>query len=271
MTYLAKEESVYEGDVQEFFLFVQGATSYRWTSADETVSVADPSTPHDYAPAMITRDQVQYSDEDHAGSLRIGVPDSNPVAQLWQSYTPPTPVFLTVRRKHRSDAEVVIHWVGKVTSVTFTDQGATLNCAPISQSFMQTAPGLLYQSQCVWDLYGTGCGVTAASFKDAATLDTVDGVTLTDTVFDARPDGYYTNGWVERANGERRFVVDHVGDTITLMNAFPASLTAGETVDAYAGCDRTEATCAATFSNLVNHLGFPRIPSRNPHSGEAID
>lgn len=166
--------------------------------------------------------------------------------------------------------EVIIEFVGEITGWSFEGSQVALTCAPISQGLGRLIPMLRYQSQCNWALFSPGCTLDPDDFKVTATLDTVDGVTLTDTTFAGKPDGWFTNGWVQRSNGERRFIVNHAGDTLTLMNRFPTDLVAGETVDAFAGCQRTEAECATKFNNLANHLGFARIPSRNPHGGGSI-
>ena len=66
--------------------------------------------------------------------------------------------------------------------------------------------------------------------------------------------------------GETRFIVDHQGDTVSLISPIPG-LSSLDQVWAYWGCDHLEATCQNKFSNLVNHLGWSRLPGRNPFSG----
>jgi uncharacterized phage protein (TIGR02218 family) len=270
VTYDAQEQSRHGGAPIEHFKFSQGATTWRWTSADVADSIADPSTSHEYSPTYISRGAQDFSQESSSGNLEVRVARDNPIAVLFRAYVPPTPVELTIYRRHRADAERIIAWVGKVVSVVFEEADAVLTCAPISQVFKRLIPILTYQPQCPLALYGVACGVNKDDFKDECTLSDVDGVTLTSADFDAQPDGWFTNGWVERANGERRFVVNHVGAVITVVAPFSADLAAAEVVDAYAGCDRSEATCAAKFGNLDNHLGFARIPTKNPHGGGAI-
>jgi len=98
-------------------------------------------------------------------------------------------------------------------------------------------------------------------------VTSIDGADLVSNDFDAFADGWFNGGWVERANGDRRFVVSHVGDRVTLMSPFLSDLAVLDTVDAYPGCQGTEAVCTSKFNNLPNHLGFARVPGRNPHEG----
>jgi uncharacterized phage protein (TIGR02218 family) len=269
VSFEAQETHPYAGAPIEFFKFSLGSTVWRYTSSDETVSIADPTTVHSYSPAAISRDQADFSQEDSGENVEVRVPLDNPVAALFVAYTPVAPVALTIYAKHRSDAEIVTAFIGEVLSISFEGAVAKLTCAPVKQALRRVVPSDVYQSRCNHVLFSAACGLDRAAWKDTAALTTVTGVTLSSATFDARADGFYRNGWVERTNGERRFIVEHVGAALTLMNAFPADLIAGETVIAYAGCDRTEAACTA-FANLVNHLGFPRIPTRNPFAGGIV-
>ena len=59
-------------------------------------------------------------------------------------------------------------------------------------------------------------------------------------------------------------------NTITLMNPFSSSLAPGEVVNAYPGCQRSEAICVSKYDNILNHMGWARIPTRNPFSGRIL-
>ncbi|HZC32200.1 MAG TPA: phage BR0599 family protein [Candidatus Bathyarchaeia archaeon] len=254
----------------ECYKFFDGTTTYRYTSADlsVTLSVVDSGT---YTPKAIERDSIDFSQEDTSQAIAVRLPRTDPLAGLFIAYNPVNPVAVTIYRKHRNTAEEVTIFVGRIVTVTFDGPQASLTCAPISEVFRRRVPSLVYQSQCNWALYGSGCGIAKASFKDSGTVLSVSGPTLRAAVFATRPDGWYENGWAELANGDKRFIIRHVGDTITLQSPFPnGSVGTGSAIDGYAGCDRSEATCAAKFSNLNRHLGFPRIPSRNPYEGSIL-
>ena len=47
-------------------------------------------------------------------------------------------------------------------------------------------------------------------------------------------------------------------------------LAVGVAFEAFAGCDRTFATCQSKFGNSLNFGGFPWIPAKNPFAGDSI-
>ena len=267
MTFDSREKSRYSGAPVECFRFAHGQSVWLFTSADREV-VLPAGT---FTPAVVQRSELDHSQEDGAGSVEVRIPLDLPLVSAFIGFVPATPVSVTIYRAHRTEeSDYKATFVGTVASVVFEGSEAVLTCSPISGTFRRRVPGQTFQSQCNHPLYGPGCGLDRNSFRDVCTVGSVSGSTVTSTDFGARANGYFTNGWLEDpATGEVRWIVDHVGSTVTLMNPFPA-LAGGQTVNAFAGCDRTEATCAAKFNNLVNHLGFPRVPGRNPHDGSIV-
>jgi uncharacterized phage protein (TIGR02218 family) len=123
----------------------------------------------------------------------------------------------------------------------------------------------LYQTPCNNMLYDAFCGVNKAAFAVATTVDAIssDGRTLTVPIAAIEPDGFYgAAGLLEF--GARMGTIDaHVGDQLTLQRAVPG-LVAGSGVTIYPGCKRDLNDCTTKFSNTVNHMGFPFIPSQDP-------
>lgn len=273
MTYDAQEISRYSGAPVEFYKFASGATVIgRFTSADAARTIADPDDTNLYAPETIGRGSLRFTQEEVSASITVTIPTANAVAQLFIPYTPPAPVTLTIFGLQRYDgtAEVVPIFVGEVLSARFTGSECQLLVAPAWRGLKRQVPALTVQNQCAWMLFSGGCGLDREDFKDVATLTAVEGLTVSSTTFDARADGYYVNGWLEAADGERRVIVAHVGPVVTVAGPMPASFAVSAEVFAFAGCDRTEVTCRVKFNNLVHHLGFPRVPGRNPHDGTSL-
>lgn len=259
------ESSRFLGDPVEGFEFTMGASVFRYTSSDGPATFLG----NTYTPEVILRSAMEFSQEDTAGNISVSVPKGNAVAQLFVAFLPPSPVGLTIYRKHRGDPEVIVAFIGKLVSLSFDGPEATLVLAPVRALLQKKVPSVVFQSQCNWNLYGVGCGVLKASFKDSGVVGVVTGVSIVATVFATRPDGWFNNGWMELVGGERRFIVAHVGNTVELMNRFIV-LTVGTAFDAFPGCDRTETICTTKYNNLPRHLGFPRIPTRNPYDGSLV-
>ena len=266
MSFDTRERSQYAGEPVECYRFSRPGELWMLTSADRPITLPSGT----YVPAPVTRGAIKQSQEDQTGTLEITLPQEHELSQLFLAETPTERTAVIVYAAHRGDeSDPAAIFVGNVASARFEPPSATLVCVPIMAAFRRTVPLLRFQRTCNWPLYGPGCGVDAAAFRDAATVSAVSGADIVAAAFALRPDGWYTNGWIENDAGERRFIVGHVGNTVTLMVPF-RSLTPGTVLHAFAGCDRTEATCASKFDNLVNHFGFARIPTRNPHTGAIV-
>jgi uncharacterized phage protein (TIGR02218 family) len=84
-------------------------------------------------------------------------------------------------------------------------------------------------------------------------------------------DGRFTAGrltWSSGANAElaieikeHRLIDGHA--RLTLWQAMPEPLAAGDAFTVTAGCDKTFATCRDRFANTDNFRGFPHIPGND--------
>ncbi len=264
MSYDAKEKSQYGGSPVELYKFVYGSNTSYFTSADKDQSYAS----HTYLHDVITRGEIDASDEDQQGMLEVTVPRTNAIADLFIPNMPIYPVTLTIYRFHRGDSEVVQLWMGEVASIAFTGSTVKLSCQPVGNVLRRNIPSTTYQAQCNWSLYSTQCGISKTSFAEVATVATVAAAVLTLTISSDRASGYFTNGFVVSSWNERVWVLAHTrlsssSAQLTLMTPFSA-ISAGAVVTVYAGCDRTLADCKNKFSNLPKFLGFPFIPTKNP-------
>lgn len=269
MTFDAQEQSVFGGAPGEFYLFALGTTAWYLTSGDAVVAIDG----HVYTPDQVQREQVEHSGEEWSGNLDIALPRAHAIAVLLDGLAPVIPLTLSVFRKHRADPAVVQFFgPSECVSVSFKGPTATLTFAPISRVLKRQVPALAFQNQCPLALYGARCGIDREAVSGGVQLYRVNGVvtevsaaTISADEFAGQDDGWFRNGFIELASGEKRFIVAHVGTLITLMYAFPAGAVAvDDEVLAYAGCDRTEDTCDSKFNNLDRHLGYCRIPYRNP-------
>ena len=264
MTFAAQETSDYGGKPIELFLFRTGS-SLEWTYTN--IAETQVFLGREYDPIPIARNDWSQAGSEQSQTLEITVPKDTPVVDQFLPYLPIAPVQITVYRKHDLDLdeEYAPFFIGSVVScVVNEDDQAVLTCRPIGGHLQRRVPWPTYQATCNWALYSTGCGANREVFKTVGTVSAVSGLDVSATAFGALDDGWFTAGYVIReATQEIRFITNHVGATLTLSAAFP-NLQGGETLNAYAGCDRLEATCIAKFDNQVHFLGFPRIPTKNP-------
>lgn len=142
------------------------------------------------------------------------------------------------------------------------------------KSSLDKKVGLLELHTCAWPLYspddfpGSGCTLDKNDFKETATIDTVDGKTITvsDTDITTKPGRWWRNGWVEVAGAHIR-IKDWISSDpqiLHLQRQAPADWE-GLSADFYAGCDKLPDTCETQFANLDNFMGIGHgIPSHQP-------
>lgn len=257
------EKSRYGAKPIECYLGKHGSTFYRWTSADKTVTLPV----GEFTPIPISRDEHEFSNEETAETLEIPVPRDNALAALYIGNPPAQAATMQVYRAHRGDEGLAKQtFTGFVSTARFEESIAVLECVSLGSSLKRQWPPLRMQTPCNHVVYSAGCG--AALNFDLITVTTIDGDTVVSNDFTARADGWFRSGRLVTLDGkERRFIVDHVGDTVTLLSPMPG-LQSGQQVQAVWGCNRLEGECGpAKHNNLDNHLGWARTPERNPFDG----
>lgn len=268
MTYETVEESIQSGEPVEFYQFKYGSNSWRFTSAD-TEEVYLGNT---YATAPISRSSVEQGGEMNRSDIQINVPFDNPIAALYQIQPPGQVVNVTIFRKHISDAEVKVIWVGRVLSVEWRGNQAVFTCEAVFTSLRRPGLRRVYSLNCPHDLYGIGCAVNKLTYKAVGTVTGVSGTTINVTEAALKPDGYYDGGYIKWNNGgvlEHRLIVGHTGDALTI--SFPTvGLAASEQIDMYPGCAHDMTTCDTKYSNILNYGGFAFIPGKNPFGGSNV-
>ncbi|HYE35512.1 phage BR0599 family protein [Methylocaldum sp.] len=262
MTYDAREASVCAGNPAELYEFRRGADYWRYTSADEDQAYNSQT----YGKTPLTRSDVEELSELNRINLKITLSRDNPVAELFRLYPPGDVVTVTIRRKHRDDAEAIVIWLGRVLNCEWAGAEAVLHSEPAYTSIRRNALRRHYQRQCPHVLYGSACGVNQAAFKISGAVSGVSGSTITVLAADALADGHFAGGFAAYASAgatENRLITNHAGAVLTLAAPI-LGLWLGDAVDLYPGCDHTLSTCAAKFSNHLNYGGMPYIPEKNP-------
>ncbi len=271
MSYDQREISVFEAFPVELYLFARGAQYWRYTSADED-KVVDGVT---YESVQIRRGKFEQNQEMSRSNLSLNMDKGITFLNQFRGSPPTDIVQLTIQRYHEGDAgpdNITVPWVGRVVNVKFLEREAEVRLEPVFTSLRRPTLRRMYQTTCPHVLYGKACGKSSADFRTDATLTGVSGRDLMSPVYGTKPDGYFAGGyadWEIAGVLERRFIVNHVGPTITLNLPF-AGIPANATVRTYPGCDHTLNTCKNKFANVPNYGGQPFYPRKNPMSGTPI-
>lgn len=126
-------------------------------------------------------------------------------------------------------------------------------------------PVRLIQSPCNHVLYDAGCTLSQASFTNNYTVTGVSINKIITVASLAHASPYYVQGifkFLSGANAGLTFTVIAQGSntlTLTAATTFPVAI--GDTFAVSAGCDKTTATCAGTFNNLIHIAAYPFVPS----------
>lgn len=261
MTYQAVEQSVAGGEPQELFRFAQAANLWFYTSADATV-VYNAET---YLTAPITRGTRTVNRESGAEDLELICGRDLGVVAQFISGSLPSPMFLTIYRKHVSDAEVQTIWIGQVKSIELDGAICSVQCVPMYEAMRRSIPRWGMQLTCNNNLYDTNCGVVGTSFDATGTVSTLVGNVITASLTPVQTAPYFQAGLLQ-FGVYKVAIIEHTGANLRLMSV-PPGLAVSSAITCFAGCDRQFGTCKTKFSNIANFRGFPWIPGRNPWEG----
>lgn len=208
---------------------------------------------------------MQETAEVDSGEIKLYIPNSHPLAQLFIPGLPPSKVQLTAYAGHYGDSEVIAFYSGSVASGSFTDE-CELICRSDKYLLNRKIPKELYQGLCNHIFGDAGCGINLALFTYAGTVGSVDstGTVITVAAFAGVPSGQLKGGYFRYGNAVRAILV-HSGSSITLMSPI-AGLVPGGVCSAVAGCAHTYPACQG-YDNVPNFLGFDLIPLINPFDG----
>jgi uncharacterized phage protein (TIGR02218 family) len=272
MTFEIIENSQFRGQPVDLYEFVRGTNIWRYTSADEDKSV-DFAT---YKSYEMSRSAIDNSQDIAKSHITIKATTDNPFAYQFIASSPSDVIDVVIKQYHETDVDnqVVTLWNGRVVNVKFVGNEVQIRCEPQVTSMNRNTLRRLYQPECPHVLYGSQCRADELNFLVNADVDASTGNTITSSTIGAYSDGYFSGGYIEwdRASyKDRRSILDHVGDTITL-NGDLAGIDVGDEVAIYPGCAHNMTACKDKFNNLDNYGGFAwlSVYMKNPMGGDSV-
>lgn len=263
MSYSSVETSDHAGQPIELYRFTEGTRKWLYTSADVAVVYLTET----YEPYPLKRDAFKQTQELNKAPLDIGATRDLPFVE--DSIASPFVgvVQLTIYRLHRTDAEATIWWKGRVDGVRFSGSEVTITASPMATTLKRLGLKRPAQRQCPHSLYGPGCNLADAVWSLTGNLVSHTGATVTSGVFATKANGWWVGGKIE-LEGVPRFILGHVGDTLTITAAVPG-LPQSAAFRVFAGCDHNPNTCNDRFGNILNYGGAPWFPIKNPFTGDS--
>lgn len=242
---------------RELYVFSTEAQAWRYTNRRGNYSYGG----NTFTAVPISRSR--FKKEVGNTAISIAMEDDRAPASLFAARNPATPLALQI-----VDTSGTVLFSGRVISCEFETEKRKAKLTVESSASLTRGeiPVRRYTPGCPYALFDDSCGVTSSSY--VLTVAVADCSISTNQISHAsiglESNGYWTGGYIE-CGVERILIVNHSGDTITLLSAF-GGYTASD-FDIYPGCNKVESTCRDKFGNVANFGGFPYVPSKNPVEG----
>lgn len=267
MSYITEEKG--GADPVELYEFIFGDQTWRFTDGDAPYT--HPDTSDEYTPEMISRGNIQQSEEDTSMNVDVTVDALNPVADFFRTpFLPSRHIWLTIYRTHRgSVSSPGILFRGLVGTAEFENNTCKLTCISQKHAIGKRVPVQLVQKLCTNTLYDQRCKADPELFKITGTIVDIDGLTLTmDYVGTGHAVGYFDGGYIEKAGIPPATIRTDNAPTLLLM--YNPGYVIGDLIEIFAGCDKRVLTCETKFNNVPNFQGFPFMPVKDPFAGEVM-
>lgn len=166
----------------------------------------------------------------------------------------------------------VVLFSGFVAAVAPSSTAVQLTCQSDLQRLLVAMPRNTFAPNCTHVLYDTGCALTRATFQVNGTVAAGGTTTLFPTNL-TEADGYFNLGVLNFTSGAltglRASVRSYVnaGGQVEVSVTLPSIPANGDTFVIVPGCDKSQATCTAKFSNLLHFRGFPFVPRNESTRG----
>lgn len=266
------EQSDRDGAPLEFMKFaIIGGASWLYNSSDIEITVAGEV----YEPLYIKRGGRALSRNSEDSAVRVEVPISFPIIELFKVQPPFQRIYFTQFNMHQGSTETRGFFQGYVGGINFKGDSAEITVNNLVNLMERSSPRHQWQGGCRYFVYdgefvgGHGCPVPVAPFTVTGLVSLHAGSTIQSPTLALQPDQYYQFGWVELANGYRSMILTHVGDTVSILAPFLTSVQ-GLPVKFIAGCAQDWDTCKTKFGAYTrdgrDFGGSPRIPKDNPNS-----
>jgi len=221
---------------------------------------------YDYEPLEIKRGSITSKASEE---VRVTLPSDHDFPVMFLNMSPSSLCYLAIHAYHRSlPSDVQMVFTGEIRNVMFTNDmsSADLMVIPSASAYSKSITDRTFQNTCNHVLFSTGCTILKSSYKFTGNVSAVSGRTITVPGLSAsKGTGWATGGYVALGVEDHRLIIDQTGDVLTLSLPFYSTVLA-ESVDVFAGCDRTIETCLSKFSNTDNFDGCPYLAG-NPFEG----
>jgi hypothetical protein len=265
MAFSLKELSIFGGKPEEFYEIITPSTTYYYTSSKGDKLLVPSQPTKVYRAVYIDRTEIQQEVGKVTDSgVVLTVDKTLDFLNEFRVIVPARSVLINIKRKHRGDdgnnpANIELVFTGRIRGVVPKQDVTEVICESFGTSVKRAGLRLGFQVGCNYFVYDSGCGVSSAAYAVSGTALDIDDAVVTCPEASAYVDGYFNNGYLEYGNYFYH-IVNHVGDTLTLLTGLEGALE-GDSVTIYPGCDGSLNTCWDKFNRGLDHGGFPFSPA----------
>lgn len=258
------DTTVESGIPVELYLIVQGGQAWYFTDGSYDI-VKDSIT---YTPENIQRSEIGQDGDLFKSGLTLTFERTSVFATQFFKFAAEVPTLITIFRGQAYTTTPITfdtYWKGRVVSSRGNGSSVNLDCESIYTTTRRPGLRMRVEKLCRHILYDEMCKINREAYKITANVQTVstDGLTLTFDDLSGASDGTFTAGMVRHGETDTRLIADQTGVVVRLTRPFNY-LIGNTDVVLYPGCDKLTNTCHVKFNNLLNHGGFPYIPTSNP-------
>lgn len=276
MTFLAAEGSTQDSEPRELVVIARSdGPVYYLTSASSDITYNGQR----YTALALERGEVAVTMPGEEKELILTLPIDHALCRRWtQQAVPPRKVTVTVYRQNGGETEQI--WIGDVTSMA-AERGVSKFRVPsrAGEWMLRSLPSRMVGTKCPFVLYDSRCLVSregstgGVSHKVVTTVISVSGRVVTASLLSTSRNGTWSlNGELVHVPTGERMTVNNQADLNAgvsavaqlTMQAPIVGMRAGDSIEVYAGCDWTIATCNTRFGNRQNFGGFNAMPLSNP-------
>lgn len=282
MTYDAITRSLAGGNPVQLYRFDYGALEVEriaYTSHTKEITVDHGGSVGEvtYQPIPVQRNNIVSNGTLDKSAIKIEVPISTELAELFRVYPPSSVLSLVIYEGHLDDPdeEFVVIWAGRVLAAGRKGSKLEISGEPIATQLRR--PGLRrhYQYGCMLILYGKDLGIgTCEASKAAATVEStvsaISGTTI--TLADGWEYGLdplkFVRGLVEWTpagrSTEYRTILRVAGNQLSL-SGIPVGLEVDDPISVVLGCNHRAFSvdggdCEGLHNALPSYGGDPFIP-----------
>lgn len=279
MSYASIETSQ-DSAKQSYLYLVTGVNfQYAFTNTQKTIAATIDGTAYSFTHPRGGISHTEFAESQDSGrtATTLTISIGNPITRKHNQYPPHGNTTLVIYRQNEIDGTPYQIWSGTLFSPHIDGIEASFECLTDFET-MARSEGLndTYQSLCNWFLFQYPCPVNKANWRISGSVVSLDSENFQVVISGAGAyiAGWFTAGYLQTANGDMRSViadsVSGANHVLTLQQNFPSTtLRAGDSVDAYPGCDRSYATGSTKFGAETGNgkgCGTNNIQTNvNPH------